>query len=232
VLRRALASSIVAAILASWGAGGCVTQESAAAGEPACEDLLVQELCFDCLEASCCEEVRACLDDSSDGGCVACVQGDADACLSAKPALALYGCLLQGCNDACSEGAPGPVCDLPAEAPSGGACAPSGEAVACNPVTNEGCDEGEACDFDAAGFRCFPGPNDVSGCEPCGPEVGFCRAGFSCLPSVTLGTAGVEVRGACARQCCDDGDCGAGVCGAYVEAGGAKVGVCIERKEP
>ncbi len=51
--------------------------------------------------------------------------------------------------------------------------------ITCNPVTNAPCNTaaGEACDFDGAGYQCYPAPNDKKLCEPCGSADGFCEGG-------------------------------------------------------
>lgn len=213
--------------------GGCETEETGGGDAPACEDLLIQEPCLDCLETSCCEQVQACIADQEEGGCAACIQGDAEACTASPIAIDLYSCLLGSCAEVCSEDAPGAACDAPADPPSGGSCVTVEGAAECNPVTNAECDDaaGEACDYEAGQLRCFPGPNDRALCEACGAGVGNCGPGLSCFQQVTIGAGGVAVRGTCARTCCDDGDCGDGVCGAQVSAEGQTVGVCLERSE-
>jgi hypothetical protein len=214
------------------GSSGCLRGEAddaAATGdEAACDDLLVPERCFDCLEAQCCEQVRACTEDVAADGCASCIQGEAD-CSKSPVALELYGCVLSDCADACDPAAPGPVCDAP-EARSGGSCVELGGLAACNPVTNEGCDlsAGEACDWDAGGFHCFAPPNDRGLCDACGDGEGFCAPGSSCFRSVGISSEGVAIRGRCARTCCDDGDCGSGRCARAVAAEGMEVGVCLE----
>lgn len=232
---RRLAAVLVVSALAAMHVvtGACGSDSEESSGEPAtCEDLLVATPCFDCLETSCCEEVRSCIDDAPDGTCSACVQGTAetDACLESETTVALFLCAVGKCDAACGETAPAPKCDAPAEPPSGGSCAAAGEGVACNPLTNAECDGGggEVCDYDTTGFRCFPGPNELDVCEPCGGEAGFCGPGLSCFRNVLISPTGVELTGVCARACCDDEDCGGGTCAAKVTAGAAKVGVCLE----
>lgn len=232
-MHRAAATLILAACAAILGLACEEEEETAAGGEAACADLLIQAPCLDCLEASCCEEVRDCMADATDGGCAACIAGDADACTGSEIAVQLYACLVGSCEGTCGEGAPGPACDAPADRPSGGACVAIEGDAACNPVTNEGCDgaAGEACDYDSKRFHCFAPPNERALCEPCGGAEGNCGAGLSCFQQVTIGTGGVTVQGTCARTCCDDGDCGGGTCSARVTAEGSTVGVCIERGE-
>lgn len=227
---------LAAIVGAGWGATlgaalllptACVSKaDDADGGAAACEELLVQTPCFDCLESSCCDETRACLDDRD--GCAACVGGDAEAC-GGDVTSQLLACAVGECLDRCGPNAPVPQCDAPAKAASGGSCAPEGEGVACNPLTNASCDEaaGEVCDFDTGGFRCFPGPNERALCEACGGDDGFCGPGLSCYRSIAIEDAGVVITGSCARTCCDDGDCEGGSCGAVLEAGGASVGVCL-----
>ncbi len=90
----------------------------------------------------------------------------------------------------------------------------------CNPLTNDGCGEGQACDANYGTFRfqCFDGPNEVDLCDACGQADGFCAPGSTCL------------AGDCARFCCDDGDCGPdGVCDhdPLVDFGAGEVGLCL-----
>lgn len=207
------------------------TGDASSAAEAACEDLLVQEPCFDCLETSCCEEVRACLDETD--GCAACVAGDQDACATSQVALKVLACVLSSCDAACDEEAPGPRCDAPATAASEGSCVDLGENATCNPVTNEGCDgdAGESCDYDGGRFRCYAPPNEGRTCDACGGDDGFCAPGSTCFQRVSIGATGVVLRRSCARSCCDDDDCGEGVCTAFVEADGSRVGACLERGE-
>lgn len=94
----------------------------------------------------------------------------------------------------------------------------------CNPVTNEGCAAGDACDASQDNtFVCFPPPNDVDLCGTCDNSAGpFCKGGFGCT-----GMTG------CAKYCCDDGDCGSGTC--VKDAGdgqpiwgGVDLGYCLD----
>jgi hypothetical protein len=98
-------------------------------------------------------------------------------------------------------------CNAPAVSPSAGACVTVAEPIACNPVTNEGCEEpaGSTCDANSeGGFSCFPPPNDVALCEACDAMNGpFCAPGSTCS-----GQAGTT----CARFCCADTDCDDGTC--------------------
>ena len=76
-----------------------------------------------------------------------------------------------------------------------------GHDPSCNPVTNEPCALGEACDAgDNAFFRYAEG--NVGGlCEPCDSDAGeFCRGGLACVGNT------------CMRFCCTDADCGTGSC--------------------
>jgi hypothetical protein len=125
----------------------------------------------------------------------------------------------------------GPVasCNAPAEPPSGGRCVTlttsgaggagggggtggaggaaggSGSVVEilCNPVTNEPCTAGNACDsavdmdMNFVGFQCYGGQNTGELCEPCNAqEQEFCVGGLACIESK------------CTRYCCTDADCG------------------------
>jgi len=70
----------------------------------------------------------------------------------------------------------------------------------CNPVTNEPCGTGEACDFAGEqGFQCYPAGdgNTEEACDACDANGGpYCIGSFTCVES------------ACARFCCTDEDCG------------------------
>jgi len=71
----------------------------------------------------------------------------------------------------------------------------------CNPVTNEPCALGEACDAADNAFVCFAEGNVGGLCEPCDSDAGeFCQGGLACV-----GTT-------CMRYCCTDADCGTGTC--------------------
>lgn len=236
-MRQAVTVELTAVVgVAAWlvlGAActGEATTSSYAASEAACEDLLVQERCFDCLEATCCEELRACIIDAEGDGCSDCLAGDGDVCASSPTAVKLYACVLGGCDAECGEDAPGPVCDLTGAARSGGSCVELGDNATCNPLTNEGCEgEGASCDYDGGRFLCYAPPNEQALCEACGGDDGFCAPGSTCFQSVTVSTAGVTIRRSCARACCDDADCGQGVCTSFVEADGSRVGACVQRQ--
>ncbi len=128
-----------------------------------------------------------------------------------------------------------PACDAPLVAPSLGACAlENGSlpgAFACNPVTNEGCNDNEACDVAGmTGFDCYAG-NTADLCEPCDQQASagpFCTEGTTCFRPDGSGTLP-----SCARYCCDDGDCGGATC-VKTSAGNAwfvqapDVGVCLD----
>ena len=111
----------------------------------------------------------------------------------------------------------GPVFDLPT------GCAPADSHFACNPLTNEGCDAGEACDYGLDDyFTCYPGPNDVDEGGACDLEQGpFCKAGMTC------DTPGPDVTsGVCAHHCCASTDCAAPqACDTYDPEFGT-LGVC------
>ena len=111
-------------------------------------------------------------------------------------------------------------CKPAAKAPSAGSCltvvtGPDAGAtgIKCNPVSNEGCAEGFACDGDydddgkLAGFACYQGNanGDMATCKSCDDDGAHCRPGNTCL-----GYDGKSF--ACARYCCSDDDCGGGRC--------------------
>lgn len=94
----------------------------------------------------------------------------------------------------------------------------------CNPVSNEGCLPGEACDFSIKGtFMCFEPPNDVALCGTCDSNNGpFCMGGLTCE------------GGSCVKYCCGDGDCGTGTCSKTDENGephfnGLDLGFCLDK---
>lgn len=89
----------------------------------------------------------------------------------------------------------------------------------CNPVTNEPCAAGDACDLSQeGGFVCFPPPNDQNTCEPCDNANGpFCQGTNAC------------VEGSCAKYCCTSDDCGPSaecVLGVFGDLGFPEIGVC------
>jgi hypothetical protein len=118
-----------------------------------------------------------------------------------------------------------PECTVPAEAGSGGACVTlTGDGgVECNPVTSAPCniDAGEACDYEGAGFHCYPPPppNTAVICGACDDTNGpACAPTGTCVPVDGGGQA-------CARFCCDDTDCGQGHCD---KGTGQTVGLCLQ----
>jgi hypothetical protein len=89
----------------------------------------------------------------------------------------------------------------------------------CNPITNQGCDEGSSCDFafDNFGqpfFKCWalPAPT-VAQCAVCDDKNTACLPGFTCF-------------GTCAKFCCSDDECGSTACDFTQGAFG--VGVCVD----
>lgn len=113
-----------------------------------------------------------------------------------------------------------------------GTCAPAIDEVqwSCNPITNEGCDDGLACDFsytdetfETIGTACFPPPLTQGLCEECDAEANFCEAGMTC----SLYWFPPEVATGCGKFCCDDADCGDGVCVAIGITDAEQVGVCL-----
>jgi hypothetical protein len=93
-----------------------------------------------------------------------------------------------------------PVCDAPPAARAS-TCVVLGGFVECNPVTNEGCDDGEVCDLGIGGYRCYAPAASVGQCAPC-VEHG-CAAGTTC---VGFGPPGPDPG--CWTLCCADSDCG------------------------
>jgi hypothetical protein len=150
-------------------------------------------------------------------------------------------------------GGPSLTCDVPEDPPSGGSCVTltppgtggagggggaggaggaaggSGPAVEilCNPVTNEPCAAGNACDTafkdgELIAFQCYGGQNTIELCEGCesGPEAReFCAGGLACISKPDA------PQGNCARYCCTDADCGQGNECAEVTFAGAPPGL-------
>jgi hypothetical protein len=133
-------------------------------------------------------------------------------------------------------------CTILASAGSMGACvtetSPDASVpVTCNPVTNEPCAAGEACDVSVnetgsglVGFTCYPPPppNTVALCGACDDQSVACVGGSTCW-AVNNGAP----TGSCAKYCCTDADCGSGTCTSVLE--GAAVfpavpglGLCTE----
>jgi hypothetical protein len=178
-----------------------------------------EEACGACLETSCCDQLGACY--AHEGCWVDCVTMHNEAGCHEPSAHALFyalgQCAQTSCNAECIAGPQfEPACtDVPAVAPSGGSCVTLGGNNACNPLTNEGCDAGEACDVNQAGngFACFPPPNTQPLCEACGEQEGYCAPGHTCA-------------GSCVRFCCDDADCGpSGSCDDTILNG--LLGLCV-----
>lgn len=96
----------------------------------------------------------------------------------------------------------------------GGTSASSGTGgplIECNPVTNEPCEAGFACDTTmGGGFACFEPPNDAVTCGDCAvPDGPFCEGGNTCAGDV------------CVHFCCTDADCGDVPC--VIEDGGMPI---------
>ncbi|NUP05726.1 MAG: hypothetical protein HOW73_06660 [Polyangiaceae bacterium] len=114
-------------------------------------------------------------------------------------------------------------CEAPvdiANTPSGGACFDwENKGHSCNPITNEGCNADEICDW-AGYFDCFPVVgNEVGLCGDCQSPDTACQVGMTCDNDGTTGK--------CHRYCCTDEDCGpSGACIAYAFAP-IGVGVCM-----
>ncbi len=179
--------------------------------DTSCKDVFRPGVCTDCLVAACCDEIVACKNEPL---CMPCFIGqvaDAKDCEPEKIdklVTALTTCQDSHCRVGCAT------------------------QDACNPVTNDGCGGGGACDVNGdtdgpPNFVCYNGPNVAGLCDPCVDQgVGdLCGALYTCHIDVNR----------CARFCCTDADCGSGVCELdpnIVYAGtlanpGDKVGVCL-----
>lgn len=178
------------------------------------------DACGACVESACCPELSLCLQIPR---CVACIGGDFLACGDVQALSAALGaCQDQHCAAPCgSTAALDPTCDVPVNAPSQGACVATGGAIACNPLTNAGCDaaKGQTCDFSGTGsVKCYPSGAVHAICEGCGASGDFCAVGLTCA------------QGKCARVCCTDADCGAGRCDrSTAVTAGSGAGVCLRR---
>ena len=91
----------------------------------------------------------------------------------------------------------------------------------CNPVTNEPCDAGAACDFDpnTGNFVCFAPPDNTEDiCDACNDSGGpWCMGTMTCI-----GTGNI-----CRKYCCDDSDCAPSLtCTKGTRAGFPDVGIC------
>jgi hypothetical protein len=131
--------------------------------------------------------------------------------------LALRSCSEASC-DACQQGTTNPVCDLPDPIASGGSCVTLGSnGFNCNPITNQGCSDSQACRFsnqNGGTFFCSSLGNAQATCEGCN-QANPCEAGNICS------------NGVCQAYCCDDSDCNGGVCNKQTFAGGkGVVGIC------
>ncbi|MCK6535870.1 MAG: hypothetical protein L6Q84_23115 [Polyangiaceae bacterium] len=108
--------------------------------------------------------------------------------------------------------------------PSG--CVPAGLQTNCNPVTNQGCASGEACDLGSqqgggSVLKCFPPPNTQKLGQACsnGDNGPFCEGTMRCDDEVDGG------GGTCKKFCCAKSDCGGGNCTPF-EASAGTLGTC------
>jgi len=105
-----------------------------------------------------------------------------------------------------------PECTAPTTAPSNGSCITidADAGVACNPVTNAGCnaDAGESCDIANDGtIGCFPPPPPNTQ-----PLCATCDSNTQCMPTTSCWPGTTQPNGECMRFCCTDADCGSGHC--------------------
>lgn len=136
-------------------------------------------------------------------------------------------------------------CASSAGSTGAGGAGGAGLDVTCNPVTNAGCSDGDACETEADtsgqslfGFVCYPGPNtvaDCGSCDPTGQNPPYCAPGSICFPIDQAGT-----MGQCAHYCCSDADCGPdGAClvtdtshNPFFAPVSSTLGVCISAASP
>lgn len=216
------------------GTGGSSSQSSAhasgvvtstGAGGLDCTGILQMGPCDDCLQASCCVSYADCANDSDCFNCV--FAGSTDAVCMDPTTTALstpfLTCAQASCDSECfPPPPPDPACDAPVVSPSMGSCY---TAAGCNPVSNAGCQPGEACDATSkGGFQCFgpPPANTGMACGTCDNQAVACAGGLTC------GGTG----GQCIKFCCDDGDCGSGKCDKQGTTNSPDVGVCVAGPAP
>jgi len=91
----------------------------------------------------------------------------------------------------------------------------------CNPVTNEGCTGGAACDYGSGSLKCYPDGNTEQPGAQCDSKSGkFCIPTYHCD-----GTSDTNSLGTCKKFCCSDADCGGSTCVAASAQIGT-LGVC------
>lgn len=98
----------------------------------------------------------------------------------------------------------------------------SGWTVHCNPLTNEGCANGDACDLTQSnGIECFAAPNDAQLGQACDINSGpTCTGTTFCIGDSATGPQ------TCHRFCCASSDCpGGGTCRPLDSSG--TLGACI-----
>lgn len=175
--------------------GGTTTTTGATTASQSCEGLLPNpNNCGTCIMEKCCAPLQACFADDECADCVVNPDADPGVCNSKAQLAEINQCGASQCALTCSDGA----CDAPATSPSGGSCVTIGGLVECNPITNEPCGAGEACDRALGGFICYADGNVHTICEQCGsssPDKQYCQGGLACV-------------GICSRYCCEDTDCG------------------------
>jgi hypothetical protein len=89
------------------------------------------------------------------------------------------------------------------------------QTYACNPVSNQNCQAGHACDQDTNGnFVCYPPPNDVPKGGSCDNQSTFCQGGASCY------------SGVCTPYCCSSADCTGGKACTPLFTDGT-IGICL-----
>lgn len=109
-----------------------------------------------------------------------------------------------------------PVCSVPSQAPSQGACYAG---AACNPITNQGCPSSSSCVYaGSGGFACTPGTFNIPLCQPCGTQSNSCARGYDCYG---------DYFETCARYCCTDADCG-GAPGSCRDVSGPYLRFCAQ----
>jgi hypothetical protein len=168
---------------------------------------------------------KLCGDNGCGGSCGTCTGGKtcnaSGQCVSScTPNCAGKTCGDNGCGGACGTCTGGKTCNASGQcvASTGLYGVPAGcivQTYACNPVSNQNCQAGHACDQDTNGnFVCYPPPNDVPKGGSCDNQSTFCQGGASCY------------SGVCTPYCCSSADCTGGKACTPLFTDGT-IGICL-----